>query len=182
VAFPLGQAGTMRDTAIAQMPAASALDEVKQDVRASPHKQKMSKEGQDNVAMCTALAAHSGCDSKMEWVPPRVTQDFSYPSDEEITPNLKASFKKAFLPRLGHVRSRFKGADEVMDSGMSTALDEARTSASCLPITAGKGSLFDGDMALASDTSPRCYIYIVSRLPWNPEDLQHTAGRARAST
>ena len=132
--------------------------------------------------MCTALAAHSGDDSKMEWVPPMVTHEFSYPSDEEITPNPKANFKKAFLPRLGHVRSWFRGGEEARDTGTSTGPDEARTSAPCLPITAGKGSLSDGDRALASDTSPRRYVDIASRLPRNSEDLLYMADRAGAST
>lgn len=132
--------------------------------------------------MCTTLAAHSGDDSKMEWVPPNVTHDFTYPSDEEIAPNLKASFKGAFLPRLGHVCLWFKGADEMAGSSTSTTLDGARTLTPCLPITAGKGSLSDRKKALASDTSPRRYIDIASRLPRNLEDLQHMARRAGART
>lgn len=185
MALPQGQAEAtgMQDTVTDQTPDAAVVDGVEQDVRTSSRKmEKTSGEDQENVAMCTALAARLRDDSKMQWVPPKVTHEFTYPSDEEITPNPKASFKKTFLPRLGHVRSWFKGADDTMDSGTSTPPDEARTSAPCLPITAGKGSLSDGDKALALDTSPRRYIDIASRLPRDPEDLQHMADRAGVST
>jgi hypothetical protein len=68
------------------------------------------EEVQKNTVMCTNLVARSRDESGMEWVPPTVTHEFSYPSDEEIMPNPKANFKRRLLPRLGHVRSWFKGA------------------------------------------------------------------------
>jgi hypothetical protein len=52
--------------------------------------------------MCTNLVAHSRDESEREWVPPTATDEFSYPSDEEIMPNPKANFKKSLLPRLGY--------------------------------------------------------------------------------
>jgi hypothetical protein len=106
--------------------------------------------------MCTNLVACSRDESATEWVPPTVTHEFSYPSDEEIMPNPKANFKKSLLPRLGHVHSWFKGAGETQASSDASMQDQARTSAPCLPVTAGIGSLSDGDRALASDKSPRC--------------------------
>lgn len=107
---------------------------------------------------------------------------FSYPSDEQIMPNLKKCFKKAFLPRLGHVRSWFKGSEDPIYSSTSTVQDVAWTSAPCLPITVRKGSLSYGDKALTLDMSPWRYIDIASRLPRDPEDLQHMVNLAGAST
>jgi hypothetical protein len=133
-------------------------------------KEKM-EEVQKNTVMCTNLVARSRDESEMEWVPPTVTHEFSYPSDEEIMPNPKANFKRSLLPRLGHVRSWFKGTGETQASGDASMQVQARTSAPCLPITAGIGSLFDGDRALASDTSPRCYVSIETRIAQHPEDL-----------
>jgi hypothetical protein len=46
------------------------------------------------IVMCTSLVAHSGDEFKIEWILPRVTHEFSYPSDEKIMPNLKANFSK----------------------------------------------------------------------------------------
>jgi len=100
----------VRKNAVAtQISAVAALDKADQSDRTPSHKmEKEPKEGQANVAMCTALAAHSRDDSKMERVSPMVNHEFSYPSDEEITPNPKVNFKKTFLARLGHVRSWFR--------------------------------------------------------------------------
>ncbi|KAK8457021.1 hypothetical protein SEVIR_3G115951v4 [Setaria viridis] len=163
----------VQDVAPPQAPTTVGPLRVEQIVRASHRGEKKKKSGEDSrsVVMCTNLVARSGDKSKTEWVPPKVTHDFSYPSDEEIKPNPKANFKKAFMPRLGHMRSSFKGAEEIEDSGVAKTQDEARTSAPCLPITVGKGSLSDGDKVLALDTSPRCYIDITSRFPQDPEDL-----------
>ena len=101
----------VRKNAVAtQISAVAALDKADQSDPTPSHKmEKEPKEGQANVAMCTALAAHSRDDSKMERVSPMVNYEFSYPSDEEITPNPKVNFKKTFLARLGHVRSWFRG-------------------------------------------------------------------------
>jgi hypothetical protein len=101
-----------------------------------------------DVAMCVTLTAHSKHKSKETWVPPPVTHDFTYPSDEEIQVNPNESF----------------------------------TSAPCLPVTEGRNALSEGDEAMASDISPRRYTDIASRLPHNPEEMQHIASRDGAST
>ena len=98
--------------------------------------------------MCVALTAHSEHKSEETWLLPPVTHEFTYPSNEEIQVNPKASL----------------------------------TSAPCLPITEGRNALSEGDDAMASDISPRRYADIASRLPHNPEEVQHIAGRAGAST
>jgi hypothetical protein len=59
----------------------------------------------DDVAMCGTLSTLSEQSDGHKWVPPQVTHEFSYPSDEEIVPNPKVSFsKKGLLPDLGKVR------------------------------------------------------------------------------
>jgi hypothetical protein len=55
-------------------------------------------ETQENIVMCGALVAHSEIESSAVWVPPPVTQELTYPSDEEIVPNLRVNFSKTFLP------------------------------------------------------------------------------------
>ena len=177
------EANTMQDKVNLQAPTIVPPNGVEQVADASsPKEDKAMEEPQKNVVMCTALVAHSVHESDAKWVPPPVTHEFSYPSDEEITPNPKASFTTALLPRLGQVRSWFKGVEEPTRSSTSTSHEEARLSAPCLPITVGKGSLSDGDQALASDTSPRRYVDIASRLPQNQEGLQHVADRPGANT
>jgi hypothetical protein len=59
----------------------------------------------DDVTMCGTLSTLSEQSDGLKWVPPQVTHEFSYPSDEEIVPNPKVSFsKKGLLPDLGKVR------------------------------------------------------------------------------
>jgi hypothetical protein len=58
----------------------------------------------DDVAMCGTLSTLSEQSGGHKWVPPQVTHEFSYPSDEEIVLNPKVSFsKKGLLPDLGKV-------------------------------------------------------------------------------
>ena len=135
-----------------------------------------------NLALCGTLAVCPRLETNDGWQPPRVTHEFGYPSDEEIVPNPKANFKKNFLPRLGHVRSWFKSTDIESTSSASTTNGGARSSASCLPITAAKGALSDGDMAYHSDISPRRYTDITSRLPQDPDELFQVASRPGANT
>ena len=59
----------------------------------------------NDVAMCSTLPMlFPEQRDGPTWVPPKVTHEFSYPSDEEIVPNPKAYFsKKGLLPKLGKV-------------------------------------------------------------------------------
>jgi hypothetical protein len=123
----------------AQADGTSVMDEEVSPTTNAPEK---------DVAMCVTLTAHSKHKSKETWVPPPVTHDFTYPSDEEIQVNPNESF----------------------------------TSAPCLPVTEGRNALSEGDEAMASDISPRRYTDIASRLPHNPEEMQHIASRDGAST
>ena len=91
-------------------------------------------EPQKDVAMCT-VAAHSAPESNAEWVPPPVTLELAYPSDEEIVPNPKASFTKAIFPRFRQVYSWFKGSGEHMNSSSPMLQEDTSTSTPCLPIT-----------------------------------------------
>ncbi|KAM0851209.1 hypothetical protein ACQ4PT_052578 [Festuca glaucescens] len=88
----------------------------------------------------------------------------------------------AFLPRLGHVRSWFKGADVGTKSSTSTSEEGARSTAPCLPIMTGKGSLSDGDSGYHPDISPRHYTDITSRLPQDRDELLQVASRPGPST
>ena len=86
------------------------------DVERSPHSMdetsKDKNKGAKDTVMCGTLTAHAEHDSRENWVPPPVQKDFSYPSDEEIMPNPKASFSKNFLQHLGKVRGWFKGSEK----------------------------------------------------------------------
>jgi hypothetical protein len=89
--------------------ATSPSSEVEQMVSASLQKDgEGMADPQKDVVMCIMLAKHLAPESEAKWVPPH---EFSYPSDEEIMPNPKASFTKMILPRLGHVRSWFRGSE-----------------------------------------------------------------------
>jgi hypothetical protein len=135
------------------------------------HNGKDDAEAQRDVVMCTMSATHSAPESEAKWVPPPVTQEFGYPSDEEIVPNPKANFTRAILPHLGQVRSWFKSSE----SGSSKTREGASANAPCLPITTGKASPPGG-------ISPRPYTDMASRLPKDPIDLQHIADRAGVGT
>lgn len=119
-------------------------------------KQKMGSENreetQENIVMCGALVAHSEIESSAVWVPPPVTQELTYPSDEEIIPNPRVNFSKTFLPRLNQVRSWFSSEDSRQTTIPSQ--EEARASAPCLPIGIGKGSSSKGDQNLQSSCLP----------------------------
>jgi hypothetical protein len=131
-----------------------------------------------NLALCGTVAVRPRLEPNDGWQPPQVTHEFGYPSDAEIMPNPKADFKRSFLPRLGHVRSWFKGAE----AESSASQDEARSTAPCLPIMTGKNSLSDGDSGYHPDISPRRYTDITSRLPQDPDELLHVASRSGANT
>ncbi|KAM0882333.1 hypothetical protein ACQ4PT_032372 [Festuca glaucescens] len=136
-----------------------------------------------NLALCGTVAMHPRIESSDGWQPPQVTHEFGYPSNEEIMPNPKADFKKGFLPRLGHVRSWFKGATEAESKeSPSTSQDGARSAAPCLPIMAGKSSLSDGDCGYHPDISLRRYTDITSRLPQDHDELLQVASRPGANT
>jgi hypothetical protein len=135
-----------------------------------------------NLALCGAVAVRPRLEQDDGWKPPQVTHEFGYPSDEEIVPNPKANFKKAFLPRLGHVRSWFKGAKVEPNSRASTSQEGARSSAPCLPIMAGKSSLSDEDSRNHGDISPRRYTDITARLPRDPSEFLQVVSRPGAKT
>ncbi|KAK1665875.1 hypothetical protein QYE76_054034 [Lolium multiflorum] len=165
-------------------PSLVSLSGVEQDKEAiSRHKtaeEKVSSE--KNLALCGTVAVRPRLEQNEEWKPPQVTHEFDYPSDEEIVPNPKADFKMVFLPRLGHVRSWFKGADAGTKAGTSTSEEGARSTAPCLPIMTGKGSLSDGDSGYHPDISPRHYTDITSRLPHDRDELWQVASRPGPST
>lgn len=179
-AQPQADASLAQRAAAPPAPTPTASPRVEQLGEGVAHEEKAPYHG--NVAMCTVMAACSRGESRMGWVPPKVTHDFSYPSDEEIIPNPKVNFKKTLLPRPDRFRSWFKGACESSGSNALKTQEAARTSAPCLPITTGKGSLSDGDDVLATDMFPRCYVDITSRLPKDASDLRHMVDRAGAST
>ena len=91
-------------------------------------KMNTNKAANNDVAMCSALTVHSEHEENPNWVPPPITHDFSYPSDEEIVPNSKADFSKGLLPKLGKVRNWLKGSKG--HGGMPSS-----STAPCLPVT-----------------------------------------------
>jgi len=91
-------------------------------------KMNTNKAANNDVAMCSALTVHSEHEENPNWVPPPITHDFSYPSDEEIVPNSKADFSKGLLPKLGRVRNWLKGSKEYGGAPSSSM-------APCLPVT-----------------------------------------------
>ena len=114
----------------------------------------------NDIAMCGTLSTFSEPSDGPKWAPPLVTHEFSYPSDEEITPNPKASFsKKGLLPNLGNVRKWFKWSNTQVDDG-----ETASSAAPCLPVTS------------------KNYVNMESRLPQDVASLQSVAQRAGAGT
>lgn len=87
------------------------VDEMGSDLHSSNVIPKDSNTIANDVVMCGTLTAHSKDDQNLNWVPPPVTKEFSYSSDEEIVPNPKMAFSKTFLRNLGKVRGWFKGAE-----------------------------------------------------------------------
>jgi hypothetical protein len=73
------------------LPQVQADDMGMMDEEVSPTTEAPKKD----VAMCVALMAQSEHKFKETWVPPLVTHDFTYPSDEEIQVNPKESFTSA---------------------------------------------------------------------------------------
>lgn len=129
-----------------QVPTLIPPERVDQGARpTSPQGAERKKETEKNMASCGTLALRSRLEEDGSWQPPHVTHNFSYPSDEEIVPNPKANFRATLLPRLGHVRSWFRGAVTKPKSDSSTSQEGASSTAPCLPITTGGGSLSDGD-------------------------------------
>jgi hypothetical protein len=116
------------------------------------------------MASCGTTSAHSKCEDDPTWVPPQVTHNFSYPSDEEIVPNPKATFSNGLLSK---VRPWSKGPNNQELEDMS--------SAPCFPITSG-GSKSEGEL------SPHAYNDLRSQLPQNPASLERMARRPGAST
>lgn len=112
----------------------------------SPKDGKTQETSGNNVAMCGTLAARMEGDGLGKWAPPEITHDFTYPSDEEIVPNPKATFSKVILPRFGQVRSWFKGGEGATNEAIPESTEEARSAAPCLPITFGSGCLSDGNI------------------------------------
>jgi hypothetical protein len=116
------------------------------------------------MASCGTTTAYSEREDDRTWVPPQVTYDFSYPSDEEIVANPKAAFFNGLLPK---VHYGFKGSDNREREDMS--------SASCFPITSG-GSKSEGEL------SPHAYNDLRWQLPQNPASLERVARRSGALT
>jgi hypothetical protein len=152
-------------------PSLASPHRVEHDGKANLQQEADEVAKEKNLALCGTMAVHPRLKQDDGWKPPQVTHEFGYPSDEEIVPNPKANFKKAFLPRLGPVRSWFKGAEVEPNPRASTLQEGARSSAPCLPIMAGKSSLSDGDLGYHEDISPRRYIDITARLPRDPNEL-----------
>ena len=73
----------------------------------------------EDVAMCVALTAHSRLKSKETWVPPPVTHDFTYPSDEEIQVNPRASFTSAPCLPVTEGRNALSEGDDAVASDIS---------------------------------------------------------------
>lgn len=134
----------------------------------------------ESIVMCSALAAHHETKPNAAWVPPPITHDFTYPSDEEIVPNPRANFSKTFLPQLDQVHPRF--SSEGSRRSTSCSQEATRASAPCLPIGTGEVSLSDRGKALQSDVSPRRYIDITTRLPHDQSELLQVASRPGANT
>jgi hypothetical protein len=91
-------------------------------------------------------------------VPPQVTHEFSYPSDEEIVPNPKVSFsKKGLIPDIGKVHKWFKGSNDQAGDGEATSLV-----APCLPVTSKN---LAASVKPHEGLSPCPYINLESCLP-----------------
>ncbi|KAM0833857.1 hypothetical protein ACQ4PT_064003 [Festuca glaucescens] len=171
-----------KDVTMEEVPTLASPNRVEQEVKASPPQEVGGEnDGEKNMASCGTLAVRSRLNEDEGWQPPNVTHDFTYPSDEEIVPNPKANFRTALLPRLDHVRSWFKGAEGAPKSSTLTSEEEARSTASCLPITAGGKKSTVGSKR-DWDVSPVHYTDMASRLPRNRSDLQKVAGHPGAGT
>jgi hypothetical protein len=132
--------------------------------------------GADNdVVLCGTLSALSEQSDDPKWAPPQVTHEFSYPSDEEIVPNPKASYsKRGLLPNLGKVRKWFRGSNDQDDES-----DMKSSTAPCLPVTS-KNSTASGRSR--GGLSPHHYINVESRLPQDNPSLEIIAQREGVST
>src|SRR5579859_3929466 len=73
----------------------------------------------EDIAMCSALTARSKGKSKVTWVSPPVTHDFTYPSDEEIQVNPRASFTSAPCLPVTERRNALSEGDQAMTSDIS---------------------------------------------------------------
>jgi hypothetical protein len=74
--------------AIDEAPTLVATKMVEQEIKTTPpHKAGIEDEDEKNVASCGTLVVRSKLDEDDGWQPPKVTHDFTYPSDEEIVPN-----------------------------------------------------------------------------------------------
>ena len=102
---------TEHSNEIAIQTGGDGLDLMKETNSHDP-KMNTNKAANNDVAMCSALTVHSEHEENPNWVPPPITHDFSYPSDEEIVPNSKADLSKGLLPKLGRVRNWLKGSKE----------------------------------------------------------------------
>jgi hypothetical protein len=122
----------------------------------------------DDVAMCGTLSTLSEQSGGHKWVPPQVTHEFSYPSNEEIVLNPKVSFsKKGLLPDLGKVRKWFKGSNDQAGDGETTSL-----TAPCLPVTSKNSAT---SVKPYEGLSPHPYVNLESRLPQDTISLQSVA-------
>jgi hypothetical protein len=70
-----------------------------------------------DVATCSALTVHSEHEENPNCVPPPITHDFSYPSDEEIVPNPKVDFSKGLFLKLEKYTIGSRGP-EIKDMGL----------------------------------------------------------------
>jgi hypothetical protein len=122
----------------------------------------------DDVAMCGTLSTLSEQSDGLKWVPPQVTHEFLYPSDEEIVPNPKVSFsKKGLLPDLGKVRKWFKRSNDQVCDG-----EAASSTAPCLPVTYKNST---ASVRPHDGLSPRSYVDLESRLPQDTNSLTSVA-------
>jgi hypothetical protein len=129
----------------------------------------------DDVAMCGTLSTLSEQSDGHKWVPPQVTHEFSYPSDEEIIRNPKVSFsKKGLLPNLGKVHKWFKWSNDQAGGG-----EAASSIAPCLPVTFKNSAT---SVKPHEGLSPHPYINLESRLPQDTTSLQSVVRHAGADT
>ena len=122
-----------------------------------------------DTVICGTLSEHTE-HFHHNWVRPPVEKEFSYPSDEEILPNPKASFSKNVL-HLDKVRQWFKS------SGRDKSDKDAPSSsaAPCLPISDAPSPSEDSQYS-------RPYVKLGSRLPQDPILLQQYQERQGMAT
>ena len=152
------------------------------EAQAQQEAEKAKESTEKNLALCGTLGVQPSEGSSNGWRPPAITEEFDYPSEEEIVPNPKADFQRTFLPRLGHVRAWFRGAEGDAKTSSSTSQEAARSRATCLPVTTGKGSLGGGSTSQNEDIYKRHYTDITSRLPQDLEGRRQVANRPGANT